>query len=179
MNVRNFSLEPFRSPGVVHDLAITGSIARCSQTLDIQWTLKGRLAELVIPAAAETPTRRHGLWLESCFEFFVGLKDSPRHWEFNLSPAGDWNVYRFNGYRLGMQEETAFTMLPFTVRSQPDSLSLGLQFSLERIVQAAQVLETSVCAVIKRNSGETTFWALIHPGPQADFHRRTGFAVDI
>jgi hypothetical protein len=179
MNVRSFSLRPFPAAGAPPDGAITGSIARCSHSLDIQWTFKGRPAALVIPAAVETPARRHGLWLETCFECFVGVKHSPCYWEFNLSPAGHWNVYRFSGYRLGMKEETAFTALPFTVRSQPDSLSLRMKLYVGRVVEVAQILETNVCAVLKHKSGEVSCWALVHPGPQADFHRRDGFAVEI
>ena len=64
---------------------------------------------------ADMPARRDRLWEETCFEFFLAVKNSPRYWEFNLSPAGHWNVYRFADYRQGMQEEPAFASLPFSV----------------------------------------------------------------
>ena len=117
--------------------------------LAIRYALQGRLAELVIPGPAEMPARRHGLWEATCFEFFLGVKDSPRYWEFNLSPAGHWNVYRFAGYRQGMAEETAFTSLAFSVRRRPDSLLVALELEMGRIVAADQPLAVALAAVIK------------------------------
>ena len=92
--------------------------------------LRGKLAELVIPGPAARPARRHGLWEETCFEFFLGVKDAPGYWEFNLSPAGHWNVYRFAGYRQGMAEEKAFTSLAFSVRRRADRLGFALELEI-------------------------------------------------
>src|SRR4030042_7193941 len=50
---------------------------------------------------------------------------SERYWEFNLSPAGHWNVYRFASYRKEMREEPAFASLPFRVRTEPEALRLS------------------------------------------------------
>ena len=44
------------------------------------------------------PRRRDRLWEETCLELFLGEEGSERYWEFNLSPAGHWNVYRFEFY---------------------------------------------------------------------------------
>jgi hypothetical protein len=112
MTVRNFSLEPFCSPGVLPDLVITGSIVRCANTLAIDYRLHGHLEGLVIPSPASITARRHGLWQETCVELFLGIKNAPGYWEFNFSPAGHWSVYRFSAYRQGMQEEMAFRELP-------------------------------------------------------------------
>jgi hypothetical protein len=137
------------------------------------------LAELVIPARADLPAREHGLWEETCFEFFLAVKNSPQYWEFNLSPAGHWNIYCFQAYRQGRQEETAFRSLPFSVQSRPDSLLLVLELDLDRIVPADQALEVAIAAVSKLLDGQATYWALTHPGPQADFHRRDSFIIEL
>jgi hypothetical protein len=121
--------------------------------------------------------RRNLLWEETCFEFFVAARDSPRYWEFNLSPAGHWNVYRFEAYRQGIQEEMAFKSLPFTVRYSSDSLLLTLELSLDKILCAEQALEAAISAVIKTKDSRATYWALIHPGPHPDFHRRDSFTM--
>jgi hypothetical protein len=76
-----------------------------------------------------------------------------------------------------MQEESAFASLPVTVQSRPGSLLLALECDLEPIVQANQALEVAIAAVVKFREGAVTHWALTHPGPQADFHRRDGFLV--
>jgi hypothetical protein len=179
MNGQDFSLQPF-SPIIPYlNFKITGHIARRADILAVRYDLHGPLAELVIPGPAELPSRRHRLWEETCFEFFLGVKDSPRYWEFNLSPAGPWNVYRFDGYRQGMAEETAFTSLPWRARRRPDSLLVALELEIERIVAADQPLEVGIAAVIKLAGGGLTYWALTHPGPQADFHRRDSFLVEL
>lgn len=172
----HFSLQPV-SP--LPDFKLTGNLARDSNTLAIRYVLFGPLAELVIPEPVDLPARKQGLWEATCFEFFLAVKHSPQYWEFNLSPAGDWNVYRFAAYRQGMQEETAFTSLPFNIQNQSDALLLTLEIDLYQIVQADQTLEIAISTVIKHRDGEVTYWALNHRGSQADFHRRDSFIVEL
>ena len=179
MNGRSFSLQPFSPIGPPPNFKITGHIIRRPRQLVIHYDLRGNLAELVIPAPADVPARRQWLWEVTCFEFFLGVKDSPRYWEFNLSPAGNWNVYRFAGYRQGMAEETGFTSLPLSVRRRADSLEVALELDVGRIVSADQPLMVGIAAVIKRAGGGLSYWALTHPGPQADFHRRDSFVVEL
>jgi hypothetical protein len=179
MNHRKFSLRPFSLSGPPPHFTITASLARRAHILAIRYELTGQLGKLVIPAPADLPSRRHGLWEETCFELFLGVKNFPPYWEFNLSPAGFWNVYRFAGYRHGMVEETAFASLPLRLRRRPDSLRVELDLEIERIVGADQPLEVGIAAVIQLAGGGLTYWALTHPGPQADFHRRDGFLAEL
>lgn len=65
------------------------------------------------------------------------------------------NVYSFAAYRQGMKEE------------------------MGQINQANQAVEIAISAVIQGRGGHTSFWALAHRGPQADFHRRDGFVVEL
>ena len=179
MTSRNFSLQPFPAGGASPGLQVTGQIARRGDTLTLSYLLRGRLAEVLLPAPAAVPARRHRLWEETCFEFFLAVKEAPSYWEFNLSPAGFWNVYHFEAYRQGMAEETAFTSLPFNVRRRQDSLRLALEVDLARIVPADQTLEVAIAAVIKTGDGQVSYWALTHPGPRPDFHRRDSFLVEL
>ncbi len=119
MSKQSFSLKPFpasKNAQAPLDLQITGSIDRHNNTLSIAYELSGKLSKVQIAPPSNTPARKHDLWQETCFEFFLGIKNSPVYWEFNLSPAGHWNVYRFDDYRHGMREETAFMSLRFTFR---------------------------------------------------------------
>jgi len=179
MNDYNFSLKPFSPAQPLLSLKVKGKISRRSNTLALQYTLIGHLGELVIPTPADIPARKNELWKKTCFEFFVAVRDSHPYWEFNLSPAGHWNVYRFAGYRQGMEEEKAFTSMDFSVRRQPQSLRLDLELDLNKIVKEKQPLEVALSAVIELKDGELTYWALTHGGPQADFHRREGFIVKL
>jgi hypothetical protein len=176
MNERKFALQPWAPRP---DLKIIGKIARRAQTIAIHYELRGELAVVEMPPPADVPARRHGLWEGTCFEFFLAVQGAPQYWEFNLSPAGHWNVYHFAGYRQGGQEEAAFASLPFRVRSRTDSWLLTLEVDLTKIIPPGQSLEIGISAVIKLREGEATCWALSHPGPRADFHRRDGFSVEL
>ncbi|MBW4596104.1 MAG: DOMON-like domain-containing protein [Brasilonema angustatum HA4187-MV1] len=176
MSNQTFSLQPFPSAEPIPNLKITGNIARQANQFTIHYALLGDLKEVVIPTPSDTPARKHELWKDTCFEFFLGVKNSDRYWEFNLSPAGDWNVYRFEAYRQGMQEETAFTTLPFHVEYLSDSFTLGLDVNLDKIIAANQALEIAITTVIKYRN-EVSYWALTHRGTEADFHRRDSFII--
>jgi hypothetical protein len=179
LNPRTFSLAPFRGEESLPDLAITGTIGRSGETLSIGCTVAGNLSALAVPAAAESPERKGRLWEETCLEFFLGTKGSERYWEFNLSPAGHWNVYRFTSYREGREEEPAFSSLPFGIQFEPGSLRLSMELDLGKLLPAGEAVEAGVCAVIRTTAGGTNHWALFHPGPRPDFHRREGFALTI
>jgi hypothetical protein len=179
MNNQTFSLQPFPYNESLTNLKIVGDIARNSHQLSICYKLEGDLKELAINPPSNTPSRQHKLWKETCFEFFIGVKNSPQYWEFNFSPAGHWNVYRFDGYRQGMQEETAFTILPFNVENQADKLALVLDVDLGKIISAEQAIEVGITTVIKDKDGEVSYWALTHRGAEADFHLRDSFIVEL
>jgi hypothetical protein len=175
--MKNFSLNPF--PGLLSPCrtAVEGSISRQSTALSIRFSLRGRLEEFAISTPADKPARTMRLWEETCFEFFLAPMNSIGYWEFNLSPAGHWNVYRFLDYRKGMTEEKIFTSLPFRVEERPDSLSIILEFDTAEIISQDQPIAVSINTVLKRTDGEKTFWALTHTGSRPDFHRRDSFIL--
>jgi hypothetical protein len=179
MNLQSFSLKPFQGEELGPDLKIAGMIGRHGNTLSLGCAVLGNLSELAIPSPGELPGRRDRLWEETCLEFFLGEKGSERYWEFNLSPAGDWNVYRFASYRKEMREEPAFTTLPFRIRMEPGALRLSLDLGLGKIIPMGRAIEVAVGAVIRTVTGKTSHWALVHPGPRPDFHRRDGFTLRI
>ncbi|MEH1783287.1 MAG: DOMON-like domain-containing protein [Nostoc sp.] len=179
MNDQTFSLQPFPSTESFPNLKITGNISRNANQLTICYTLGGDLKEIAIPRPSNAPSRKYELWQDTCFEFFLGIKNSQRYWEFNLSLAGHWNVYHFDGYRQGMQEETTFEKLPFSVQNQADGLVLTLDVDLGKIISAEQAIEVGITTVIKYRAGEVTYWALTHRGVEADFHLRDSFIVKL
>jgi hypothetical protein len=180
MSRSSFVLIPF-APNAENpqSLSLAGMVDRHSSTLTIDYDLQGHLDAIVIAAPVKFPIRQNNLWQTTCFEFFVGIPGSDHYWEFNLSPAGHWNVYRFDAYRQGMQEELALTTLPFQVEFSVERLSLTIALDLAAIVPADQPLEVAITAVIQAQSGEITYWALTHPSTEADFHRRDSFVLII
>lgn len=179
MSRMSFSLKPFMSFNTLPPIKISGTVERRANTLSLSYALLGPLPEVLIPVSADIPVRRNVLWEETCFEFFLALKNSDDYWEFNLSPSRHWNVYRFGAYRQGMQEEPAFTSLPFRVEISPGTLGLSLNVDLDKIVRERQSLQAGIGVVIKAVNGGLTYWALTHPGQQPDFHRKDGFVIEL
>lgn len=171
-----FSLQPF-GISQLGDVAIAGTVTRWDSMLGLNYQLRG-LTAVVIPPPTQTPARKDGLWETTCFEFFLRVKNANQYWEFNLSPAGHWNVYRFDGYRQGRQLEKALRSLLFRVERQPEALLLTLELDLAQLFQADQPLEMAISAVINLR-GQNTYWAMVHPGPQADFHLPDSFTLQL
>lgn len=169
---QDFTLVPF-APA---DFKITGSVARNSDQLTLHYVLIDDRSEIAI-TPTNHPTRKHDLWQATCFELFLSIPDSTRYWEFNLAPSGDWNVYRFSDYRSKMQEEIAFTALPF--QFEPETKSLYISIDLSAIVQSSQALNIGITAVLKHHNSDITYWALTHSGTEADFHRKDSFIIQL
>jgi hypothetical protein len=176
---RPFALIPFPAPNLPA-IRITGSAALQEQVLALEYWLEGAIEEVLLPAVSSNPSRKDELWNATCFEFFLAVKARPEYWEFNMSPSGDWNVYRMDTYRrAGFRAETAIQDLPFQVQILPDVLQLRVAVELSPILQHAHNLDIGVTAVIQTNDGNTTYWALAHPAPQADFHLRESFTLEL
>jgi len=50
---------------------------------------------------------------------------------------------------------------------------------LGKIIPTGKTIEVAVGDVIRTVTGKTSHWALVHPGPRPDFHRRDGFTLSI
>jgi hypothetical protein len=123
--------------------------------------------------------RKDNLWRTTCFEFFVAVKDSPRYWEFNLSPSGEWNVYTMDAYRqVNMREETRIELLQFKVHHDAECFSLESELDLGPIIAEESLIEAGITSVIQANNGKESYWALTHPHTEADFHQRNSFILE-
>lgn len=176
---KSFNLVEFGTGDRAPNLKISGDITRSSHTLSINYHLSDPTAIVLVPPRSNLPLRKHNLWEETCFEFFLRVKDSQSYWEFNFSPSGHWNVYHFDVYRQGMREELAFATLPLRLSVQPDFLSLTMELDLQPIIQSERILEIAVSTVTKFKDGNIAYWALVHPGTQADFHNRDSFILEM
>jgi hypothetical protein len=170
----SFSLIPFTRDNAPA-IQITGEIERQQNQLSIEYKLQGQ-APIIIPQIVDTPSRQGNLWEYTCCEFFLGLENSTQYWEFNLSPSGHWNVYRFLNYRQNLVEETAFDSLPFQVSQEKEALQLKLEVNLSKII-FEQSLEVGISTVVEDEQGNLSYWALNHFAKEADFHQRNSFAL--
>jgi hypothetical protein len=163
----------------MRDFAVNGEVGRCFNALAIRFTVTGALDELIIPAPASIPQRRTGLWEGTCLECFLAISGSPRYWECNVSPSGDWNVYRFTAYRQDGEEETKITSLPVTVVRRPTSLAVAWTLDLADLMSTSSPLALGITTVLQHGPAGRSFWALNHGEHEPDFHRRDGFIVSL
>ncbi len=177
MTRQSFSLIPSPGPNIPN-IAITGTIARQNSVLTLHYSLTGDMKKIFLPSRSAHPCRKDELWKRTCFEFFLAVKDQPQYWEFNLSPSGDWNVYRMDAYRrIGFREETSIQRLQFEVEKSERLFTLEAAIDLSPIPHMEQDLEIGVTTIIQTQDGNETYWALVHPAPQADFHKRESFTL--
>ena len=177
--MREFRLIPFPA-AEIPAVEITGQVARQGNLLSIHYLVQGDIGDICLPIRSESPARKHDLWKATCFEFFLAVKDRPEYWEFNLSPSGDWNVYAMDAYRqVNMREESAYSQLPFEFAKMNNALSLDAEVNLSQLFQPLQPLQIGITAIIQTFDGSETYWALAHPGPQADFHLRESFVIEL
>lgn len=179
MTRQSFSLIAF--PALrIPKISIDGQIAFHNNCITLQYQLTGQIEELLLPAPSNSPGRRDELWRATCFEFFLAIKGQPQYWEFNLSPSGDWNSYRMDAYRrVGFQEEALIQKLPFQLQSEQTRISVAANADLSPIIEQGHVLEIGITAILQTLDGSETYWALAHPGAEADFHRRESFVLEL
>jgi hypothetical protein len=179
MTGQAYSLLPFPGPNIPA-ITLTGSAFVEHQRLAVRYRLAGNVEDILLPSPSHLPRRRDELWKATCLEFFLACKGAPPYWEFNLSPSGDWNVYRMEAYRrIGFCEESAIESLPFVFRREADGFSLQASVDLRPNLSPGQDLEMGLTAVIQTRDGNETYWALAHPGTEADFHLREGFILTL
>lgn len=157
---------------------ISGEIVRASNNFFIRYEVDGEIDQILLSARSSSPTRTDDLWKATCFEFFIATPYQPGYWEFNMSPSGDWNIYKMEAYRrVGFREETAFTQLPFVLGKSGSKLSLDISVDLNPLLQPKQEVQVGITAIIQSVYGNESYWALAHPGAQADFHLRDSFIL--
>lgn len=177
MSATDFILEPYPGLPTPVGVRVSGMIQREGAILQLDWRLEAPAGSLAIPQPAARPERRRELWEETCFEFFLASPERPGYWEFNLSPAGHWNVFRFESYRAGMTDETAFDALPFSVSNRPGTCEVSACLDTTGLGIAAAPWHVALSTVVAEPGGRVTYWALSHPGPQPDFHHPDAFLV--
>ncbi|OFZ55850.1 MAG: hypothetical protein A2428_07510 [Bdellovibrionales bacterium RIFOXYC1_FULL_54_43] len=177
-----FELQAFaREP----DFALTGELDFKAGLLRVDYELSGSLASLKFPAAPSAAGHRTArLWEHTCFEFFVGLENQESYWEFNASPSGDWAAYRFDSYRTGMRDEAGISSLRISRKAQTGILGIELEARLQDISEIREHLSkpeaelvVGITAVVEKNDGKMSYWALAHPQTKPDFHDRAAFSI--
>lgn len=133
------------------------------------------LAGLRLASQAAPAQRRDGLWRHTCFEAFLGWPGSPRYWELNAAPNGDWNLYDFSAYR--SSPELVDLPRPPQIQLQRRERDLRCDIHLDLAPAWPEALqpEIGLAMVVENGDGRLSYWALAHRGDQPDFHDRRTF----
>ena len=134
-------------------------------------------SDLLRVPPAQTAGPADNLWQTTCCEAFIAHRDVDAYLEFNLSPSGQWAVYRFAGYR---QRDVTYApaaapLIDFT----PAPNGFTLLARLPAALLPAGELAVSLTAVIETADGDKHYWALTHAGEQPDFHLAQSFTLRI
>jgi hypothetical protein len=172
-----FRLRPFDDGPSPRSLALGGEVRREGGQLRLRYRLEGAIDTVKLPSPVASPARQDGLWSSTCFECFWAIVGERPYWEFNLSPAGHWNLYRLADYRQDLHPEEGIEPPPHRFQRDEGGLTLELDLPLPPAIPADAPLQVAITAVIEDSSGQVRYWALDHPGPEPDFHDRRGFLL--
>jgi hypothetical protein len=175
----HFRLRPFTSGQLPERLTLTASLVRRPGILQIEYRVEGELDCIDWSAPLPGSTRCQELWRRTCFEFFISIKDASEYWEGNVCPNGCWNIYRFTGYRIGMQEEGTIGQPVCRLVMDRSCLTLSCAADITGIIDDTTDIELGVSAVLKEKDGKTSYWALVHSGEEPDFHDRRSFVAGL
>ncbi|MDQ7744284.1 DOMON-like domain-containing protein [Hydrogenophaga pseudoflava] len=139
----------------------------------LRYRLEGDIGALALPSPAAGAA--DGLWRHTCLEAFVQDGDGPGYHEFNLSPSGQWAVYRFDAERQRLPGDAPPAVGP-TITTERAHRSLVLQAWLPGTLLPARPTAIGLTAVIETVDGELSHWALQHPSAdRPDFHHSAGW----
>jgi len=145
--------------------------------LQISWHIQGpALEQISLPPPASVPQRKDRLWQNTCFECFIKNANSSEYFEFNFSPAGDWNCYYFTDYRRGQlcwwPKDAPSTSL--RIDRNKNQLAFSAEIKLPTpIIDAGPPL--SLTAILKEHNDKIHYMAAKHPTAKPDFHHRDNF----
>ncbi|CAI8737023.1 DOMON-like domain-containing protein [Methylocaldum szegediense] len=144
--------------------------------LALEFTIEGEIAGLRLPEPSAA-RRTDGLWRHTCLEAF--LMQGQAYYEFNFAPSSEWAVYRFEAYRKGMSvvREAAPPKISLTLDAQRLVLNAEADLNGLLVQSESVVTKLALSAVIEEKDGRVSYWAIVHPSGQPDFHHPDGFAL--
>jgi hypothetical protein len=158
---------------------LRAGIEREAARLSLRYVLGGAVRAVRLSERSAQPGRTDDLWKQTCFEAFLAPVGGEAYWEVNLSPSGDWNVYRFDGYRRGMRPETRVVRAATEIqRATCGTVTLRATIDLDPLPELQRpALDVGLAAVLQGGDGTLSYWSLAHDADRPDFHRRASFVM--
>jgi len=160
---------------------IRARLLRAAEGVHLRFRIEARdagtFAKVHLAPKKAAPARRDELWKTTCFEAFLGAKNSPAYFELNLAPSGDWAWYSFADYRKEMRSPSldAFAEPRELSRLQKEN-ALEVNWLVPYGALAGNEIASASLTAVLDVAGEISYWAAHHAGKEADFHLRASFA---
>jgi len=159
---------PFRVWASVEHAASLAAVA----TTNI-WFSVGAPASRFLIAETGEGMRRDELWRTTCFEAFIRPFGEEGYAEWNFAPSGDWAAYTFSGYRADMANAEVDNPPYIRMEDNLTWWTVGATLALPADVN----WEIGLSAVLEERDGTKSYWALVHPSPDPDFHNAGCFTI--
>ncbi len=161
---------PAHPPGF--ELSATADVHVVGTALTIVFRLAGDVAAVRWPTPGRS-RRADLLWEHTVFEVFAARPGAQEYVEGNLSPSGEWAVYRFSSPHESRTEEPVATPPAIAVERGAGRCTITASFG--SIAPADAPVDVAVTMVVEGVDGTLSYWAASHPDAVPDFHRRAGF----
>lgn len=170
-----FQLHAFQQTSTIQ---VHGWVKRKQQALSLEYTISGNLDSIRWPVSAK-PGKNTNLWQHTCFECFISAENCSEYWEYNFSPAQQWDIQCFSSYREAKELTPEKPLPPQLVLDQrPDLARLHVVIPLSADM-SKQKLELGITAVIETQDQQLNYFALTHKAQRPDFHRRDSFTLKL
>lgn len=158
-------------------MAVSARVGRSGGVLNLDYRLDDPWGSVTL-APPGAPMRADRLWEHTCFEAFVAPIGGAAYWEVNVASAGDWNVWRFDGYRQGMTPEERIPAPRVETTTGDGTVRLAATVDVSALAELRDPdLAVGLAVVVESTSGALSYWAASHPGKRPDFHARDGFSL--
>jgi len=155
------------------------NMARMESGFQLIYRVKGPVQEIKLPPQ-KSPSRKEGLWRETCFEIFMSKSGSSSYAEWNFSPSLEWCLFSFKSYREKLNEvieENPLIQMKITLKSELEmrvNISASNAVSLTSFFKADPI-EILPASILELHDGSFLYYAPRHQGSKPDFHDRACF----
>lgn len=175
MASQTYKLLPFAAQTQSLEMSVSFDVA--PEQVEFRFKLTGDpvdIRKIAWPKAIGSPGRRDGLWQTTVFELFLSEPGDASYLEFNFSPSGEWNAYRFSSERSGMQEIAAIRKNPVH-KMRRTAADVVVEGSIDRAALGwSGDIELSATSILDFGTHKE-YWAITHKGDKPDFHLRSSF----
>jgi len=152
--------------------SLTGNIVMDENKIRIHFKWKDPRSEVLLVSRGQSQ-RADELWKTTCFEAFVQPLNSKHYWELNLSSSGNWNVYKFEDYRLPQLPKADLEAQLTRMLSADNEIDAEFRLPLG----GGQHFRCGLSAVVELKNAEKVYFATHHAGAKPDFHLSESFIL--